>query len=119
MGNDELLKALGSAVGGGVVSGALLLILYKVGAKIIERLIAAIDRLAVNVTDVRETVLRVDAKLDAVLDERERTPVDPIPIPRRAEETPSQRARKHRTPLQLPASGYRAPTRGDHNDNND
>jgi len=128
MGNDELVKALGSAVGGGVVSGALLLILYKVGSRIVERLIAAIDRLATNVdnhtavdlahhADVREAVVRVEAKVDAVLDQRERTPVDPIPIPRPRDETPSQRARKHRTPLQLP--GYRAPTRGGHDDNND
>lgn len=127
MGNDELVKALGSAVGGGVVSGTLLLILYKVGSKIIERLIAAIDRLATNVADVREAVVRTEAKFDSVLDQHERTPVEiPLPAqphahPRRIEDTPSERSRKNRaaarTPPHLQASGYRAPTRGGHDDN--
>lgn len=110
--NEELLKALGSAVGGGVVSGALLLILYKVGSRIIERLIAAIDRLATNQADTREVVVALDAKLDAVLDERERTPVE---IPRPVMREPSDRDRR-RDRIRTNPSGVRAPRPGTHHD---
>lgn len=118
--NDELLKALGSAVGGGVVSGALLLILYRVGSRIVERLIAAIDRLATQVTDhtkvdlqhhadVREAIVRVEAKVDAVLDERERTPVEGFPRPSLED---SQTRRRTRTPIRP----IRPPRSGTHHD---
>ena len=93
MDESKLIQALGSALGGGVVSGALLLILYKVFSRIAERMIAAIDRIAANVTEhttkdlehhaeVREAVVRVETKLDSALDRPTR--------PQRAQRTRTQ-----------------------------
>lgn len=110
--DETLLKALGSAVGGGVVSGALLLILYKVGARIVERLIAAIDRIATSVdahtkidlehhAEVREAVVRLEAKFDARHDSESFRRVDldeRTPESVRASTASELRRRKHRTP---------------------
>jgi len=102
--DTKLIQMLGSAIGGGAIAGALLLILYRVTSRIVERFIAAIDRIAANVTDVREAIVRIEAKIDAERDARERAPitVDDPPPP----------ARRHRTN----PHGYRSPRPGEHDD---
>ena len=73
----KLSTILGQALGGGALAGALLLILYKMSSRIVERLIASIDRIAAKVDDgakrdaeVKEAVVRVEAKLDTAIDLR-------------------------------------------------
>lgn len=61
-------------------------------------------------------------KLDGIAKAQEWTPVEGMPtdnVPRyRPEETPSERSRKNRRAMTpIPAPGYRAPTRGGHDDN--
>ncbi len=83
-------------------------------ARMSERHLAAMDRLAIMVDDhtakdlaaqaeVKIVVARIDAKLDAVIDWRERTPVPPI------EESASTRRR-------TAPHGNRLPPRGGHDD---
>ncbi len=103
MDDTKLIQMLGSAIGGGAIAGALLLILYRVTSRIVERFIAAIDRIAANVTEVREAIMRLEAKIDAERDARERSPIavdDPPPL-RRARTNPH---------------GYRPPRPGEHDD---
>lgn len=81
-----------------------------------ERMIEALLEQAQSSTAMAAKLDELSRKLDHVtVDLRERTPVEPIPRPR--DETPSERRKRTRTPLQLSAAGYRAPTRGGHDDN--
>ncbi len=87
---DDFIKLLGQ----GGITGALLFILGRVVWRIAERLIQAIDRLGAKVdehtikdlehhAEVRESVTRLEGRIDGILDERERTPVNhPMPKPR-------------------------------------
>jgi hypothetical protein len=89
MDDTKLIQMIGSALGGGAIAGALLLILYRVTSRIVDRFIAAIDRIAASVAEVRETMVRVEAKLDFERDSRERAPiaVDEPPPARRSPRT--------------------------------
>lgn len=113
MTDTDIVKAIGSAVGGGAVAGALLLILYRITQRIVERFIAAIDRIAVKVDGieikaserhaesaerhaaVREELVKLDAKVSTAIEwrDRERTAPHQIVDPN---ETPSERRRKSR-----------------------
>ncbi len=113
MTDTDLIKAIGSAVGGGAVAGALLLILYRITQRIVER-IAAIDRIAVKVDGietkaaerhaesgvrhaaVREELVKLDAKVTSAIDWRERTAPYAAPDINASEEHPSERRRKVR-----------------------
>jgi hypothetical protein len=114
MDEAKLIQMLGSAVGGGAMAGALLLILYRMTSRIVERVIAAIDRIAASVdkhtatdlahhAEVKEAVVRVEAKLDAERDARDRTPTS---FPRVEDEFDT--GRRHRTN----PHGYRPPRPG-------
>lgn len=98
MTDDKLVQMLGSVIGGGAAAGALLLILYRVTSRIVERLIAAIDRIGVQVTDVKEAVIRIEAKQDA---ERQ------LAADRADDPPPRNRTNPH---------GYRPPRPGGHHD---
>lgn len=79
-----------------------------------ERMIEALLEQAQSSTAMAGKLDQLSRRLDDFL--RENTPVEPIPIPRPRDDTPSERRKRTRTPLQLQASGYRAPTRGGHDD---
>ncbi len=86
--DPELLKF----IGGSGVAGVALFILARVVTRVIDRLIAAVDRIAVKVddhtaadlashADLREAIVRIDAKMDGAANERDRmTPVEGVPI---------------------------------------
>lgn len=80
-----------------------------------ERMIEALLEQAQSSTAMAGKLDQLGRRLDDFF--REHTPVEPIPRPR--DETPSERRKRTRTPLQLQAAGYRAPSRGGHDDNND
>lgn len=125
----KLSTALGNALGTGTAVAVVLLILWKVLARIVERWIATLDGVSKAVADhtrvdlehhaeVREAVVRVEAKVDSALDWQRRTPSqgftrvppddDSEPESRRAttatdrDRTPSERRRaqaaRNRTP---------------------
>lgn len=109
MEETKLIQVLGGALGGGALAGALLLILYRITSRVVERMIAALDRVAVEVRehtakdlehhrDVKETIVRLDAKFDSARDWLERL----------QERTPTEPTRRNRTS----PHGHRPP-RGD------
>lgn len=92
MDETKIVQVLGGAVGGGALAGALLLILYRMTSRIVERMIAALDRVALSVdehtktdlahhAEVKESVVRLEAKFDSARNwleaERDRTPTGP------------------------------------------
>jgi hypothetical protein len=115
----SLIKALSSTPGGVGLAVVFALILYKVASRIAERMIAALDRVAAKVeehttkdlehhAEVREAVVRLEAKLDERLamwdrsdsferPEREHTPPS-IPRHTTASEASERRRRRVRTP---------------------
>ena len=116
----KLSSAIGNAIGTGAATGVLLLILWKVISKVAERWIASLDGIAKAVNDhtrvdlehhasVRETVVRLEAKVDSALDHRDRTPtseryrrIDPVeldiePEHHRATTASERRGRRIRT----------------------
>jgi hypothetical protein len=114
MTDTDIVKAIGSAVGGGAVAGALLLILYRITQRIVERFIAAIDRIAVKVDGieikaserhaesaerhaaVREELVKLDAKVSTAIEWRDRERSAPHQVVIDPNETPSERRRKSR-----------------------
>jgi hypothetical protein len=113
MDDGKLVSMLGNALGTGTGLAVTLLILWRVIVKIVERWIAALDRIAVAVSEhtktdlehhaaVREAVIRLDAKVDAALDWRERTPVEDVPLPPQRRDPTSERRRLRTVP-----SGHR------------
>jgi hypothetical protein len=93
--------------------------LAKDSAALSERMIEALLEQAKSSAAMAGKLDELGRKLDHVkVDVHERTPVEPIPVPRPPrDETPSERRKRVRTPLQL--TGYRAPTHGGRDDNND
>jgi hypothetical protein len=92
----ELTDLAKLATQGGIAVLALLL-LGKVVLRVGERMIAAIDKLVAKVDEhtatdiehhgeVKQAIVRVEGKIDGVLDERERTPVN-VPIPQKRART--------------------------------
>lgn len=119
----KLSTALGNALGTGTAVAVVLLILWKVLARIVERWITTLDGVSKAVADhtrvdlehhaeVREAVVRVEAKVDAALDWQQRSPSETFarvePESTRAttatdrDRTPSERRRaanlRNRTP---------------------
>lgn len=91
MDENKLISVIGNAVGGGVVAGALILVLWRVFSRIADRFIASFDRFAAALAEhtekdlehhatVQSAVVRVEAKVDAALDWHERTPVETPPV---------------------------------------
>ncbi len=93
-------------LGGGGFAAALLYLLYLVGS----RMVAALDRVAIKIdahtaadlashAELREAIVRVDAKMDGAADQRERayTPIEGVPVM-----GPRERARSH--PLGVPTT---------------
>ncbi len=91
MEETKLIQVLGGALGGGALAGALLLIVYRITSRVVERMIAGLDRVAAAVdahtkvdlehhAEVRESVIRLEAKFDSARDWlehiNERTPTD-------------------------------------------
>lgn len=83
MDETKLIQVLGGALGGGALAGALLLIVYRMTSRVVERMIAALDRVAVEVRDhtkadlehhaeVKESVVRLEVKFDSARDWMER-----------------------------------------------
>lgn len=75
----KIANILGNALGTGAATAVVLIILWKVLAAIAERWIKALDNVTATLTDhttkdlahhaeVKEAVVRVDAKLDAALE---------------------------------------------------
>lgn len=92
-------------LGGGGLGAALLYLIYLVGS----RMVAAIDRVAAKVddhttkdveshADMREAIVRLDAKVDASFDWHERSDVGPAPV---APE-PSPREKSRSNPYGVP-----------------
>ena len=102
MDDGKLVSALGSALGTGTGLAVTMLILWRVISRIAERWIAALDRIAASVDGVKEAVIRLDAKVDAALVWRERTPVEDLHIPQRRDPI-SERRRLRTVP-----SGHRS-----------
>lgn len=113
MDDSKLVSMLGNALGTGTGLAVTLLILWRVISRIAERWISALDRIALAVdihtksdlaahAEVRETVIRLDAKIDAALDWRERPPVEDIPSPSQRRDPTSERRRLRTVP-----SGHR------------
>lgn len=113
MDDGKLIGMLGSALGTGTGLAVVLLILWRLLMRVAERWIAALDRIASSVdnhtkvdlehhADVKEAVIRLDAKVDAALDWRERTPVEPFPAQPQRREPASERRRLRTVP-----SGHR------------
>lgn len=69
MDEGKIIQILG---GSGAV-GAMLLIVYRIASRVAERMIAAIDRISARVDETRESVVRLEAKVDSALDWRERS----------------------------------------------
>ena len=65
-----MIKALGSVGGTGAIVAVLLYILYLVTSRIVERFIAAIDRIATKVDAVDDNVKALDAKVTSALNWR-------------------------------------------------
>lgn len=104
MTNDLIVKAIASTGVGGMA----LFVLYKVLMRVADRFIAALDGITASLkatdktiadhtekdlahhAEVREAVVRLDAKVDSVINWREQTPPE---LPRRAG-TDSERVRK-------------------------
>ena len=93
MDDAAVLKLLGSVGSVGAVVGVLLLVIYRITSRIVERMIAAIDRVAANVTtldereaarhaSVREDLVKIDAKVSSALNWRERGENTPTGIHR-------------------------------------
>ncbi len=126
MADDQVMQALAPVAGGGATAAALLLILYKVGSKVFDRMIAALDRVAVSVNDhtakdlahhaeVRERVARLETEVRSALDWRDRTTPVEMPAYQSAphQEPPSERRRRE---ARENPHGYRSPRPGHHHD---
>ena len=85
--DDALIHALTNLGGTAAVVVGVVYIAWKVIARIMERMIAAIDaaaqRIAEHTTkdlehhaEVKEAVIRLEGKMDGILDWNERTPVE-------------------------------------------
>jgi hypothetical protein len=109
MDETKIIQVLGGAVGGGALAGALLLILYRMTSRVVERMIAALDRVAAAVdghtkvdlehhAEVKTSIVRLETKFDS---QREW-------IAQLAGEEPSTRRRTN-------PHGFR-PLRGHHDD---
>ena len=105
MDDAAVLKLLGSVGSVGAVVGVLLLVIYRITSRIVERMIAAIDRIAANVTtlDEREAARRaatneklvaLNEKVTSALDWRDRDRSDRM---ERVEPTPPHLPRHERT----------------------
>lgn len=93
----SLIRLLGSVGGVGAIVGVLLLVIYRITSRIVERMIAAIDRVATNVAtldereaarhaNVREDLVKLDAKVSSALNWNNRERSDRID---RGENTPT------------------------------
>lgn len=113
MTEEAIVKALSSAPGGVVLAAALVFVLYKVLSKVADRYIAALDRLSTAVTEhtaidlkhhaeVRESVVRLETKVDSAIDWRDRTPSERM---RRVEIDDQERERRRR--IQTAPLGHR------------
>lgn len=99
MDEKSLYAFLGQLVGGGAVAGALVFVLWKVLSKVADRFILALDALSTRITEhttkdlehhaeVKASVVRLEGKMDGILDWQERTPVEQsIPRPSSRERT--------------------------------
>jgi hypothetical protein len=125
---DEIKLAgiLANALGTGAATAAVLIILWRVLSRIAERWIAALDSVTKGMAalddsvdkslrehtatdlahhaDVKESVVRVEAKLDSALDWLDRTPVGDRP------------ASKPRRAIRTNPQGYRPPKPGHHDE---
>jgi hypothetical protein len=116
--DGKLASMLGNALGTGTGLAVTLLILWRVLSRMAERWIAALDRIADRVDahtkvdvehhqQVKESVVRVEAKVDAAMAwqardhdrEREHTPPDAIPV---RHSPPSERRRFRTVPNRKP-----------------
>jgi hypothetical protein len=116
---DESQRQLVALLAQGSIAGALIYIIIKVGNALVAKVAGLATELAdhtrrdlaeqqatrawisSSLQDLRDRVIALDAKHDAVLDMFERTPVE-VPIPQRPQEYPTEIARIRNTPRQIP-----------------
>lgn len=124
----KLSQVIGNAIGGGVVAGALILVLWRVLSRVADRFIAALDKIAASVSEhtkvdlehhakVHEEVVRLGARVDGIVEERARrdewdddTPLTPVDSPRAIER---ERSRALRVVKPRGTYSLRKPTNGE------